>query len=198
RSGTHRWAWRYRLVVRLERAVWGRRRGKQAARADHLLLWRAAPRCRRQLDRLRQVELDLELAAAGAGEFVEEALPGLDFHRPGVGHRDIEALALEHRDRFGIDRELLPHGSAGAGGIAAIHRDGVVAAVLMAVVVLEPQALAGAGQHPGARVIVADVERYAQFACGRLAAAHVHHQALAFECVRLGRRRLVGNDASFE
>src|SRR5690606_7235453 len=160
RSGTHRWAWRYRLVVRLERAVWGRRRGKQAARADHLLLWRAAPRCRRQLDRLRQVELDLELAAAGAGEFVEEALPGLDFHRPGVGHRDVEALALEHRDRFGVDREFLARGGTRTRGIAAVHGDRVVAAVLVAVVVLEPQAVCGAGQHPGTRVVVADVERH--------------------------------------
>src|SRR5690606_34484425 len=39
-------------------------------------------------------------------------------------------------------------------------------------------------------------EGYAQFARGVLAAAHVHHQGLALEGVRRGRRGLVGHDAA--
>src|SRR3546814_10087771 len=55
----------------------------------------------------------------------------------------------------------------------------VLAAVRVAMVVLQAQAVGGAGDHPGARMVVADVERHAQLARWCVAAAHVHDQRLA-------------------
>src|SRR3546814_5698854 len=97
------------------RPVWGRGRGLQALRRL------AAPRWRRQVDRTREVELDLEQPPARARELVEETLARLDLHRPGVGHRCLGAFALEQRDRFGVDREFLVHRAAGRVGVAAVH-----------------------------------------------------------------------------
>src|SRR3546814_9604763 len=71
-------------------------------------------------------------------------------------------------------------------------------AVRVAMVVLQAQAVGGAGDYPGARMVVADVERHAQLARRCVAAAHVHDQRLAGEGVRAGRHRLVDDDAPGE
>src|SRR5690606_31178506 len=171
------------------------RRGRRCAR---LLRGVAAPRRGRRIHRPGEIELDLELATTRAGEFVDKALSRLDLHRPGVGDRGRQAFALEQRNRFGVDREFLPLGGARDDALAAVHGHRVVAAVLVAVVVLEPQARAHAGEHPGAGTVVADVERHPQLACRVVAAAHVHHQPLGLERVGLGRARLVGHHPALE
>ena len=61
---------------------------------------------------------------------------------------------------------------------------------------LQAQALVGAGQHPGARMVVAHMERDADLPFRRIAAAHMHHQRLALERIGRGRGRLVGDDAA--
>jgi len=105
------------------------------------------------------------------------------------------SLALEQRDRFGVDRELLATRSADGGGLAAVEGDRVGRAVLVAVVVREPQPAGGAGQHPGAAAVAADMEGDLQLALGAL--AHVHDQDLAGEGILL-LDGLVGDHAAGE
>src|SRR5690606_1399122 len=62
-----------------------------------------APGRGREFHRLGQVELDLEqaalriLLALRARQFVQEAMAGLDLHRPDVGGGHVQALAREQR-----------------------------------------------------------------------------------------------------
>ena len=84
--------------------------------------------------------------------------------------------------------------ASGVDRVAAILGDLVLAAVLVAMVVLEAQAGGGAGDDPGARVVVGDVERDAD-RVGRTF-ADVHHQALAGEAGVGGGGR--ADDAAFE
>lgn len=68
---------------------------------------------------------------------------------------------------------------ADRGGIAAVVGDLVGGAVLVAMVVFEAEAGGGAGDHPRARAVFADVERDLDlvFAAG----AHLHDEGLAGE-----------------
>ena len=61
------------------------------------------------------------------------------------------------RHALGIDRELLHKRGPGARGVAAIHRDRILAAVRVAVIVLQPQAICCAGDQPGAAAVPAPV-----------------------------------------
>jgi hypothetical protein len=58
-----------------------------------------------------------------------------------------------------IGREFLSACGARSDGIAAILGKDVLAAVLVAMVVLQAKAGGGAGDHPGAGSVFADVER---------------------------------------
>jgi hypothetical protein len=96
---------------------------------------------------------------------------------------------------YASDREFLAHGGARRVRLAAVHGDRVVAAVLVPVVVLEPQPAGGARQDPGAAVVVADMEGHPDLRGAAL--AHVHDQRLALEGI-IGLRRLVGDDLARE
>ena len=61
----------------------------------------------------------------------------------------------------------------------------------MPVVVLQAQPTFGSAQHPGARVVIADMERDPQLMGRVLATTHVHHQPFARERVRPGAGRVV-------
>jgi len=63
---------------------------------------------------------------------------------------------------------------------------------------LQAQPVLGAAQHPGARVVVADMERDPQLVCRILAATYMHHQALALEGIGRIGARFVDRDAAFE
>jgi hypothetical protein len=127
---------------------------------------------RRQVDRLAQVELHAETAAFRARQFVDESLVGIDLHRPGVVRGGQHVGTTEHRHRIGIGRELLALGGARWRAVAAVQGDRVGAAVFVAMIVLQAQAVSGAGQHPGPRVVIPDMERDAQLVPGRHSRAH--------------------------
>ena len=69
-------------------------------------------------------------------------------------------------------------------------------AVGVAMVVLEPEAASGSGQHPGARAVVADEEGNADPV--RVALANVHDQGLAGERIGAAGWWRVGDDAPCE
>ena len=72
----------------------------------------------------------------------------------------------------------------------------ILAAVALAMVVLEPQAGGGARQHPRARVVVADDEGDADPVV--VALAHMHDQRLAGEGIAARGRGFVDDDAAGE
>src|SRR5690554_5019025 len=88
-----------------------------------------APGRGRGFDRLGEVELDLEqpalwiLPTFRTRQLVQEALAGLDLHRPHVGGGHVQALALEQVDRLLVDRKFLPLRGAFVHGVAAVHGD---------------------------------------------------------------------------
>ena len=149
------------------------------------------PRRRWQVDRLAQVELHAEAAAIRARQFVDERLVRIDLHRPGVVRGSQHVGTAEHRHRIGIGRELLALGGARRRAVATVQGDRVGAAVFVAMVVLQPQPVRRAGQHPGPRVVITDMERDAQLVRRVGAAAHMHDQALPGERILGGRCRRV-------
>jgi hypothetical protein len=84
--------------------------------------------------------------------------PGIDFHAPGVLGGIRNAFLVEQVLGELTHRELLDIGRAFVGGGAAIHVQGLGAAIGIAVVVLEGDGVVGAGQDPGAGAVVAHVQ----------------------------------------
>src|SRR5688572_28590914 len=142
----------------------------------------ASPRRWRQLDRARQVELDAEAAAFGiAWQRIGEPLAGGDLDRP-----DVRGRRRDERSRLGVREELEARACGTVPRRAAVLRDAVRAAVLVAVVVLEHELAVATRDDPGARAVGADVERNADLAVR--AVTHVHDEAFGPDR-RVSRRR---------
>jgi hypothetical protein len=86
-----------------------------------------------------------------------------------------------------IGWKLLPLGLGRRGRIATILRDSILAAVTVAVVMLEAQARRCSSEDPGAAVIVADMEWNSDGITG--ARCHMHHQLFPGESFVRGNRR---------
>jgi hypothetical protein len=144
------------------------------------------PRRRRHRHRYCQIKLHPEKTRGWAGwaaQFVGEA-GGVCLQRPDVGDGAVQLVLPEGGDAVGVDREALAGRGASVDGVAAIVGDRVVRAIFMAVIMLQAQARGGAGDHPGAAAVVADVK--GDLDPVRRTAAQVHHQRFAGH-VRIGR-----------
>jgi hypothetical protein len=79
------------------------------------------------------------------------------------------------------------------GGLSAVHRHSILAAIFMTVIVLEPDTVVGSREYPGPAAVIADMEGNADLIVAAL--PHVHHQSLPGERTVV-RRRLVHRHAA--
>src|SRR5690606_36247194 len=157
-------------------------------RADGLIS-AGLPGGRRFRYRRRKVEFHPEKALrAGARQFVYETFARLNLHGPDIVHRGGQAPVLEQPDRLLVDRELLPRLRAIGGRFPTVHGHRVLAAVFVAMIVFQADAVVRPADNPGTAAVISDVKRNPDLVV--TAITDVHYELPARERIVV-RRRLV-------
>ncbi|MNN19021.1 hypothetical protein D3C81_1322470 [compost metagenome] len=120
----------------------------------------------------------------------------MQLHGPAVLQRCRQTDVPEDPDRFVIHREHLPNRRAGSLGRTTESGYRVRRTICPPLVMPEAQSVASAGEAPGARMIVTDMQGHMDIPRRRIAIAHMQHRLHAFKRITHAGRRFVGRHLS--